>query len=62
VPGVATIPIVVWELGLGLWLTFKGFKSTAPLMIAAAAHSGGPTGPATAVPSRPIVATEAGAA
>jgi hypothetical protein len=62
VPGVATIPIFVWELGLGLWLTFKGFKSSAPLMIAAAAASASPTGPATAVPSRPIVATEAGAA
>lgn len=62
VPGVATIPIFIWELGLGLWLTFKGFKSDAPLMVAAAAESGGSTGPATAAPSRPIVATEAGAA
>ena len=24
--GIATIPGFVWELGLGLWLTFKGFR------------------------------------
>ncbi|WP_020388429.1 DUF4386 domain-containing protein [Kribbella catacumbae] len=24
--GIATVPIVLWELSLGLWLTFKGFK------------------------------------
>src|SRR5919109_701582 len=24
--GIATIPEFIWELGLGLWLTFKGFK------------------------------------
>jgi hypothetical protein len=24
--GIATAPIFVWELSLGLWLTFKGFK------------------------------------
>ncbi|MDX6284032.1 MAG: hypothetical protein QOH03_5103, partial [Kribbellaceae bacterium] len=24
--GIATAPIFIWELSLGLWLTFKGFK------------------------------------
>ena len=24
--GIATVPIAVWELSLGLWMTFKGFK------------------------------------
>ncbi|MFI5708948.1 DUF4386 domain-containing protein [Kribbella sp. NPDC051620] len=24
--GIATVPIFIWELSLGLWLTFKGFK------------------------------------
>lgn len=62
VPGVTTIPIFAWELGLGLWLTFKGFKASAPLMLAAAAGSGSPDGPATALPSRTVVAAEAGAA
>jgi uncharacterized protein DUF4386 len=60
--GLAALPIFVWELGLGLWLTFKGFKSSAPLMIAAATASASPAGPATAMSSRPTVATEAGAA
>jgi hypothetical protein len=26
VQGILTIPEIVWELFLGLWLTFKGFK------------------------------------
>jgi hypothetical protein len=38
----AVIPIFVWELSLGLYLTFKGFKSSAPIMVAAAARSGSP--------------------
>lgn len=24
--GIATVPVALWELSLGLWLTFKGFK------------------------------------
>jgi hypothetical protein len=27
--GIATIPEIIWEAFLGLWLTFKGFKSSA---------------------------------
>jgi Domain of unknown function (DUF4386) len=27
--GVATIPEIIWELSIGLYLTFKGFKATA---------------------------------
>jgi hypothetical protein len=46
--GLAALPIAVWEFSLGLWLTFKGFKSSAPIMMAAAAQSGSPDGPATA--------------
>ena len=60
--GLSAMPIFVWELGLGLWLTFKGFKASAPLMIAAAARSDTPDGPATALPSRTVVAAKAGAA
>jgi hypothetical protein len=52
VPGVATIPIFVWELGLGLWLTFKGFNRSAPLMTAAAADAGG-VGDASSTASPP---------
>jgi hypothetical protein len=32
VQGIATIPEVVWEAFLGLWLTFKGFKAAAPIL------------------------------
>jgi hypothetical protein len=27
--GIATLPVALWELSLGLWLTFKGFKPSA---------------------------------
>ena len=62
VPVLAAVPIGVWELSLGLWLTFKGFKASAPLMIAAADGTGTLDGPATALPSRTVVSAEAGAA
>ena len=62
VPVLAAVPIGVWELSLGLWLTFKGFKASAPLMIAAADRTGTLDGPATALPSRTVVAAKAGAA
>ena len=29
---VAVIPIFFWELSLGLWMTFKGFRTDAPLL------------------------------
>ena len=32
VQGIATIPEVIWEAFLGLWLTFKGFKSSSPIL------------------------------
>ena len=62
VPVLAAVPIGVWELSLGLWLTFKGFKASAPLMIAAADRTGTLDGPATALPSRTVVTAKAGAA
>ncbi len=37
VQGVATIPEFIWELGLGLWLTFKGFRPSPVLAPDAAA-------------------------
>lgn len=30
--GIATLPIFLWELGVGLWLTFKGFNPSAPIL------------------------------
>jgi hypothetical protein len=31
---VAVLPFFVWELALGLWLTFKGFNESAPIVVA----------------------------
>ena len=58
VQGIMTIPEIIWEAFLGLWLTFKGFRRTAPLMIAAASAAGR----TAKLPSRTIVAPPAGAA
>jgi hypothetical protein len=35
--GIGVAPIFVWELAVGLWMTFKGFRKEAPLMVEAAA-------------------------
>jgi hypothetical protein len=56
--GIAVIPIFLWELSLGLWLTFKGFRPAA--VAALAAQTSEANGPA-AVASSPL-ATTAGAA
>jgi hypothetical protein len=34
--GIATLPIFLWELAVGLWLTFKGFNPSAPILAAPA--------------------------
>jgi len=60
--GVALVPIFFWELFLGLWLTFKGFQRSAPLMVEAAAEAASLDGSATTVPSRSSVAATAGVA
>ncbi len=53
---IGVAPIFIWELTLGLWMTFKGFRADAPLMLEAAAAGPGAV-PAqirqsAAVPSR----------
>jgi len=53
----AAFPIATWEFSLGLWLTFKGFRKEAPLMVEAAARSGGhqsPTGEARTAVGMPM--------
>ena len=57
VTGIVTIPIFAWELGLGLWLTFKGFDRSAPIMVAAAADAAdmGDASSTTMPPRRTIV-------
>ncbi len=54
--------IFLWELSLGLWMTFKGFNRSAPLMVAAAAGAEGQDGSTSAVRSQATVVTTAGAA
>lgn len=65
--GIAVAPIFIWELSLGLWMTFKGFRKEAPLMIEAAAVTAAQASSATDAtpsPTRPAagIATKAGAA
>ena len=59
ISGIAVIPIFAWELSLGLWLTFKGFRPAAVAELAGAAPAGEP---AASGESRGVVATTVGAA
>lgn len=60
--GLTALPIAVWEFSLGLYLVFKGFKASAPIIVAAAARSDSLDGSATAAPLRPVTATSEGPA
>jgi hypothetical protein len=60
--GIALLPIFAWELSLGLYMAIKGFRPSAPLMVAAAARSGSPNEATAGLPSRTIVTPQAGAA
>ena len=51
---IAVAPFFIWELVVGLWMTFKGFDRHAPILVARSAT--------TAAPSSPSVTTLAGAA
>jgi hypothetical protein len=57
--GLSAMPIFAWELGLGLWLTFKGFRPAAVAALAADSTKGSLSAPA-AVPV--AIATPAAAA
>jgi hypothetical protein len=59
--GIAVIPIALWELSLGLWLTFKGFNPSAPIQAAPAVAAEGPE-ISRAARSPIVVATRTGAA
>ena len=65
----ATIPEIIWEVYLGLWLTFKGFNAAAPILavvrrddasrkqaIAAASTAPAPAAPAPATTPTPAAA------
>lgn len=58
--GIATLPIFLWELSLGLWLVFKGFRSAGLAALGADARN---VRAATApVAVRPVVAAKGGVA
>ncbi len=59
---IGVVPIFIWELSLGLWMTFKGFNRSAPIVVAAIAEAAGPEGSATSTPAPAAVAAKAGAA
>ena len=55
--GIAVMPFFIWELVLGLWLTFKGFNEQSAIALAERARLHNESYPSTAA-----VATKAGAA
>jgi hypothetical protein len=60
--GVGLLPIFVWELTLGLWMTFKGFKRSAPIVAAAIAEGERAVRSTTIGASQPGITSTAGAA
>jgi len=58
---IGVAPIFFWELSLGLWMTFKGFRKDAPLMVEAA-EAARPVESASVNRSSIGVASKAGAA
>jgi hypothetical protein len=61
--GISVAPIFFWELIVGLWMTFKGFNRSAPIVMAAmAARAGAQSGSTTGAPSAAAVTAKAGAA
>ena len=58
--GIAVIPIFFWELTLGLWLTFKGFRPAAVTALASDMSEMNASVAATTSPT--ATATPAGAA
>ena len=60
--GIGVAPIFIWELSLGLWMTFKGFRKDAPLMVEAAAEDAAVAGSTSTTPPSIGVASPVGAA
>jgi len=57
---ITVAPIFVWELALGLWMTFKGFR--APAVAALGFKPADADGAGTAITAPAAIATKAGAA
>ena len=54
--GIAVAPFFIWELAVGLWMTFKGFSPSSPILSATAATAG------TTRSAHAVAAAKAGAA
>jgi hypothetical protein len=59
---IAVAPIFIWELSIGLWMTFKGFNRNAPIVVDAMREANETTGPAVRAESTLSTAPQAGAA
>jgi len=59
---IGVAPIFFWELSLGLWMTFNGFRKDAPLMVEAAAAAATADSSARVASSSIGIASKAGAA
>jgi hypothetical protein len=59
---ISVAPIFFWELSLGLWMAFKGFNRSAPIVAAAIAEADAPDASPATVPAHAAVAAKAGAA
>lgn len=58
--GIGTLPILVWELTLGLWLVFKGFRPSAVAALTSEARQGDESrSPAVTRPTAAVKAAEA---
>ena len=51
---IGVAPIFVWELSLGLWMTFKGFRKDSPLMAAELGADSAPGASPTAALAIPV--------
>lgn len=59
---IGTFPFFFWELGVGLWMTFKGFNPSVPVALRFAAETQTTATPATPGSAQTVTATEGGAA
>jgi hypothetical protein len=59
---VAVFPFFFWELAVGLWMTFKGFNRSAPIVVAMAAEAGATNSLATPASGSIVPAADAAGA
>lgn len=53
--GISVAPIFLWELSLGLWMTFKGFNRSAPILALPGAQVAGGTASGTSLSTSTVV-------